>query len=742
MRLRSHLALLVAATLVPVIALAIVLVLRAQQSNRAAVERGMRETVRAMAFAIDREIGIALGRLELLARSHSVDAQDWARFRDEALAAQLGDVSWIVVTDLERRQLVNTGLPPGVAAPPRRELESYQRTIATRKPVVSNLSVAQINGQHVVILNIPVERTGAVRYVLSMTVVPRIVTGVLKAQRLPSEWYAVVYDDNRTIIARTREEERTIGQRAAGNAANEVGPDGFFKTVSREGQQIYFAYDRVPSTPWRVGLGAPLDVIDAPLRRSLVLAVAGVVCAALVAGGIATVLARRIATAIGTLARNTEALGRGDDIGPMPSSIDEVSAASSSLSLTALRLRQHARERDALLASERAARTEAEAANRAKDQFLAVLSHELRTPLNAVYGWARMLRDGQVRDADAKRALDAIVRNANSQVQLIDDLLDVSRVISGKMRLEVRSVDLGPVVEGAFDAVRPAAEAKGVGLHSVLDPRGGPVSGDPARLQQVVWNLLINAVKFTPSGGRVQVGLKRVDAHAEIMVSDTGQGIAPDVLPFVFDRFRQADSSSTRRHGGLGLGLALVKHLVELHGGSVAAESGGEGQGATFVVKLPLAITETTTRREPPPAASMDGVAHGVRLDGLKVLVVDDDSAALDLTSAILNDAGATVRVCLSAPDALQVLPQWRPDVLVSDVEMPGEDGYSLIRRVRALDPEGGGKTPAIALTAYGRTEDRMRTLSAGYSMHVPKPIHPGEFITIVASLAGRVPES
>ncbi|HMH49536.1 MAG TPA: PAS domain S-box protein [Candidatus Acidoferrum sp.] len=399
-------------------------------------------------------------------------------------------------------------------------------------------------------------------------------------------------------------------------------------------------------------------------------------------------------------------------------------------------------EHAALLAREQAARSEAEAANRAKDEFLTVLSHELRTPLNAVYGWARMLRAGQLDEAASARALEAIERNANAQVRLIDDLLDVSRVISGKMRLDVQPVDLRAVVEGALDAVRPAAEAKEIRLQNVLDPRAGPITGDPARLQQVVWNLLMNAVKFTPKGGRVQVHLQRVNSHVEIVVSDTGQGIASEILPFVFDRFRQADSSPTRAHTGLGLGLALVKYLVELHGGSVVAQSPGEGRGATFIVKLPLMIAEMVAgpAQRVHPTAPVDAVPGGVRLDGRRVLLVDDDPDALELASAILTGAGATVRTSLSAPDALAVLRQWRPDALVSDIEMPGEDGYSLIRKVRALDANEGGRTPAVALTAYGRTQDRMLSLTAGYNMHVPKPVDPGELTTIIASIATRRP--
>jgi CheY-like chemotaxis protein len=277
----------------------------------------------------------------------------------------------------------------------------------------------------------------------------------------------------------------------------------------------------------------------------------------------------------------------------------------------------------------------------------------------------------------------------------------------------------------------------------VLDPRAGPITGDSDRLQQVVWNLLMNAVKFTPKGGRVQAHLQRVNSHVEIVVSDSGQGIAPEVLPFVFDRFQQADGSSTRAHSGLGLGLALVKHLVELHGGSTVARSAGEGKGASFIVTLPLTIAEIPAGPLPrthPTAASAGGVPTGARLDGLRIVVVDDDPDALDLAATILSSAGAVVRKCSSAAEAMAVIPAWRPDLLVSDIEMPGEDGYSLIRKVRALDPESGGRTPAIAVTAYGRTQDRMLSLAAGYSMHVPKPVDPGELTTIVASVAGGRP--
>jgi PAS domain S-box-containing protein len=399
------------------------------------------------------------------------------------------------------------------------------------------------------------------------------------------------------------------------------------------------------------------------------------------------------------------------------------------------------RERANLLARERAARAEAETANRAKDEFLTTLSHELRTPLNAVYGWAAILKTDQVDEATRAKAIDTIMRNSNTQVQLIDDLLDIGRIASGKLRLEVQSVALGPVIDAALDAVRPAALAKSLDLQTDIHAEAGPITGDPNRLQQVVWNLISNAVKFTPAGGRVAVRLRRAASHVEIVVSDSGCGITPEFLPSVFERFRQGDSSSTRVHSGIGLGLTLVKHLVELHGGTVTAESPGANQGATFTVRLPLSVAlvpAAIPEQSQPSPETM--VSSGVltRLDGLRVLAIEDDPDALNLVGTILGRAGATVDLCSTAAQGFEMLMAKPPDVLISDIEMPGEDGYSLIRRVRALDPMQGGRTPAIALTGYGRREDRLLAITAGFNMHVPKPVDPVELTTLVAGLALR----
>jgi PAS domain S-box-containing protein len=385
---------------------------------------------------------------------------------------------------------------------------------------------------------------------------------------------------------------------------------------------------------------------------------------------------------------------------------------------------------------------QAEESGRLKEEFLATISHELRTPLNAILGWSRMLRGGQLGEADAAKALDTIERNARTQAQLIDDLLDVSRIIAGKLRMDVRPVDPNAFIEAAIEAIRPAAEAKGVRVQKIMDTGVVSVPGDPTRLQQVVWNLLSNAIKFTPRGGHVQVRMERVNSHLEIVITDSGQGIPPEFLPHVFDRFRQADQRTTRHHGGLGLGLAIVRHLVELHGGSVKAESPGADCGSTFTVVLPVVPLYQVdasggrvhpTAREPLPAPE-----YTDHLDGLKILVVDDERDTRELLKTSLSECGAQVTVAGSTAEAFEAIAASVPDVLISDIGMPDEDGYCLIRRLRSLPQESGGKVPAIALTAYARVEDRLQALRAGYQMHVPKPVELAELVAVVASLAER----
>jgi signal transduction histidine kinase/CheY-like chemotaxis protein len=381
---------------------------------------------------------------------------------------------------------------------------------------------------------------------------------------------------------------------------------------------------------------------------------------------------------------------------------------------------------------------EAEEANRLKDQFLATLSHELRTPLNAIVGWTRMLADGQLDPDTQARAVASIDRNARAQTKLIEDILDVSRIVSGKLHLNVRAVDLGALVQAGVDSVAHAAEAKEIRLESSVDPAAAAVSGDPDRLQQVLWNLLSNAIKFTPRGGRVSVRVTRPDSQVEIVVADDGIGIRPEFLPHVFERFRQADASSTRAHGGLGLGLAIVRHLVELHGGTVRTESPGEGKGATFRVLLPLATAEPRVAWGDAAGRTARADLGGPNLRGVRVLVVEDEQDSMELIRTALARLGAEVVAAGGTEEALARFDAAVPDVIVSDIEMPGHDGYELIRRIRARPPEHGGHVPAAALTAYARTEDRRQALLAGFQMHVAKPIEPEELVAVVASLAGK----
>ena len=393
------------------------------------------------------------------------------------------------------------------------------------------------------------------------------------------------------------------------------------------------------------------------------------------------------------------------------------------------------------LSGEQIARSEAETANRLKDEFLATVSHEIRTPLNAIIGWSHLLRSGRLDEASIARAIETIDRNAKMQAQLIEDILDVSRVITGKLRLRNEPVDIASVINAAIDSVQLAIESKDLHLEVTLDPSARHTFGDDGRLQQVVWNLLSNAIKFTPTGGRIKIKVKRAEGNMQLRVSDTGHGIGSDFLPFIFDRFRQADGTSTRHHGGLGLGLAIVRHLVELHGGSIKADSAGVGKGATFTITLPLAAQSKTQRKKVTGRLRAEEVSQGhfsslPLLDGVKVLVVDNDADTLQVVRAMLDGSKAVVQTAASESEAMEVLVWYNPHVLVSDLAMPEEDGYSLIRKVKALGANKGYQVPAIALTSYVRVEDRAHALAAGFNLFVPKPLQPDELITAIVNLA------
>lgn len=404
--------------------------------------------------------------------------------------------------------------------------------------------------------------------------------------------------------------------------------------------------------------------------------------------------------------------------------------------------KQAEEERAKLLVREQAARAEAELANRTKDEFLATLSHELRTPLTAILGWSHIVRQNQLDDAQLARALETIERNAHAQSRLIDDLLDVSRIISGKLQIDLRVVDLSTVIEAALDAVRPGLEAKQLEFQIDLGPRAFPVMGDPNRLQQIFWNLFSNAVKFTPKKGQVRVKLESQNAHLCVSVSDTGIGIKSEFLPYIFDRFRQADGSTTRSQGGLGLGLAIVRHLTELHHGSVQVESEGDGCGSTFSITLPIAqpaIMKTSVHDSAVQVGTNGSSKPNENvLRGLRILVVDDEADSRELVATILKRSGGDVRCSPSAADALRTFKEWQPDLLVSDLAMPNEDGFALLKKVRNLKSKRARQIPAVALSAYASDEDRALSLSKGFQMHLTKPIEPDNLVTSIAAAAGR----
>jgi PAS domain S-box-containing protein len=402
-------------------------------------------------------------------------------------------------------------------------------------------------------------------------------------------------------------------------------------------------------------------------------------------------------------------------------------------------------ERERLLRQEKEAREEAEMASRMKDEFLATISHELRTPLTAILGWSSMLNRGSLSEFQTRRALHVIEQSARSQASLVDDILDTARIITGRLKLDARHLVIGRVLQAAIDVIRPSADAKRIALVVAIDDRQSIIFGDANRVQQVFWNLLSNAVKFTGENGRVEVRLTRSDGQVELAVTDTGMGIDPQFMPYLFDRFRQADSTSTRQYGGLGLGLAIVRHVVEMHGGTVAASSRGKGHGATFTVRFPIAsggflrqLDQRPPRPElqhPTPSGQADP-AHKLR--GVRVLLVDDDLDTLDMLKFMLQDRGADVIAARSAAEALGALEQTLPHAIVSDLAMPVQDGYELIEQIRRRDPERGGHIPAVALTAYARVEDRVRALTAGFQIYVPKPVDPDELVAVVANLTRR----
>jgi signal transduction histidine kinase/CheY-like chemotaxis protein len=762
LKLRSHLLILVLGAVLPVLAFSAVMAVMFWRQQRDAFEKRYLERVRAMSIALDRELQGHIRMLQVLSQSDYLAAGDMRGFYEQArrVQAQQSDWSTVALMDVTGVPVFNLRRPFGAPLPVSALDAALLARVATSgRPAVSPLVKGSVTGVYTAVI-VPVTTRGASRLLL---VAIDSVTWFRFLSSIPviSGATMTLLDQNGIVIARTLNPDRWVGQRASPllYAKSRETPEAAYRNIGLEGQWFYTAHSRSAISGWTVATGVPVADVERELRGSTIAMTTGAALMALLAVALALVFGRRIARPVSALAGAAAALERGEPPPPSTTSaIAEVADVTHAFDAAAQRLRARetalraseaesarlAAERARLLDNERAAREDAEMANRLKDEFLATLSHELRTPLTAVLGWARMLRSGHGDEKSLERGLASIERNATAQARLVDDLLDVSRIVSGKMRLDIRVVDLPAVVESAVEAVRPAASAKQIRLQTSLDPLAGPVVGDPDRLQQIVWNLVSNSVKFTPREGQVQVRLARSDAHVDIVVSDSGQGMAPDVVPHVFERFRQADSSSTRAHGGLGLGLALVKHLVELHGGSVAAQSAGPGQGATFAVRLPIRVDAKRTPAADVPRRDGEATAATVSpngsLEDVRLLFVDDEVDTLELFTQILADTGAAIFTATSVAEAMVQFEQRRPDVLICDIEMPGEDGYSLVRRVRGLAADDGGAVPAVAVTAYGRAEDRLRLLAAGYDRYIAKPVEPSELVAVIVALAKRSP--
>jgi len=730
-RLRTHLILLTLATVVPVVLFAVGLIIYHTRLERSSLERGMRDTARALALALDRDVNDIKTGVETLAGSQYLDGRvDLAHFYEEAATISKGLGAWAVLSDPSGRQVLNTSRPLGSALPipTLASLEMMKSVAASRTTFVSNIFIGTVSRQPAVIVAVPVIRDDQVRYVLDFPFPPTQFTDLLREASLSRGWIAVITDREGGVVARVPDAATFVGKKEGPEWTTQTAgaDEGFIKGEVLRGPPVYAAYKRSKATGWTVSVAAPIKLVDAGIRHSLVALSSGGLLLLAVGCGLAFVLGKRIAAPIVALANSLKA----QPAAPLPPAQSRVSEVED------LRLALE----DARMAGRRvelahAARREAEAANRAKDDFLAVLSHELRTPLNATFGWVRMLRSGRLDAGAAAHALEVIERNVNQQGRLISDLLDASRIVFGRLELSPQRVDLPALVAGVVESARPTAEIKGINLKSELDGDAGPVRGDPDRLRQVVENILGNAIKFTPPDGAVTVRLVR-DADARLIVSDTGRGIEADLLPHIFERFQQSDSTSTRVHAGLGLGLAIVRHLVELHGGRVRAESAGAGQGATITVVLPIAAAEGDG------VAAVDqrvsGVSGGERLDGVRVLVVEDDADSRDLVVAVLTQAGAVPFAAASARDGMSMAPRVRPDVLVCDLAMPDQDGLAVVREVKSWAAEAGVTLPALALTAYARAEDRDRALAAGFDLYVTKPVDPSELVRAVARLVRR----
>ncbi len=591
--LRWYLMLLMAGTLLPVVLFAGAIVYRLSYQEQAAAERRILREARNLAATVDREFSNTTRTLQALAASDQLVEGDLEGFYGDARRVEETQATWMTVILLspDGQQLLNTRQPLGVPLPSVNEPASLTHLVATQRPVVGDLSRGNAGKNYAFPIRVPVIQDGVLRYALTAVITPQAMATVVEEQQpVEGEWTRTILDGQGVVVTRTLNPQQFVGQRGTPSFLRriEAASEGVYQDLSLEGMEVYVAFSRISNTPWTAAVTIPIQDIQGPARQAMGLVIGSGMALLLISGLGAYWLSRPISRSFTAAALAAEALANNEHPQLSSRSIKEVALLGRSLEVAANLLAERDRERAEHLERAEMAKEEAERANRLKDEFLAVLSHELRTPLNPILGWASLLRDGQLSAEKTAFALETIERNAKLQTQLIDDLLDVTRIMQGKTRLTMVPVDLVAIVVAALETVRLTAEAKAIAIQTLFEPELGPVLGDSTRLQQVIWNLLSNAVKFTDSGGQVVVTVAQVGAEAQVQVSDTGKGIHPGFLGYVFEYFRQEDGTTTRKFGGLGLGLAIVRNLVELHGGTVVAASPGEGQGATFTVRLPL----------------------------------------------------------------------------------------------------------------------------------------------------------
>ncbi len=733
MKVRAHLAWMAAAILVPVVVLSAIALGMLLNAERAAARRGVLETARVVALAVDQELATAESALRVLASSAYLASSDLSSFYQQARNARTTAESWILLFDPDGEQLLNTRFPFGSTLAKSLHPERIRGVIEAGKAAVSNLYPGAITKRLVVTVDVPVPLDGRNRYVLSQAFFPEYFNRLFAERGAPPDWIIGIFDRNHLTIARSHRADEFVGKPGAVILRDVVqnAAEGAIRHVSREGIDIYDVFTRSARSGWVVAIGVPVQSLEATARRAVLVAALGLLGALGIATGVAFLIARRLTSSIAEAAQSAVALGRGEKPPRHTSSVDEIDRVHAALAEASANLSREKEgraraeiERARLLANEQAARELAEAENRAKDEFLAMLGHELRNPLSAISGAASVLETRGTGD-EASHARAVIARQTQHLSRIVDDLLDLSRVMTGKIVLDCEPVDLADALRRCVSTLRAAGRIE---RHTVT-VQGEPawISADATRLDQIIMNILVNALKYTPEGGRIDIEAKTERGEAVLTVSDSGIGISERLLPQIFDVFVQGDASLDRARGGLGLGLALVRRLATLHGGSASAVSAGPGRGSTFTVRFPR-IAAPDTRKSAVAASTP-------KPDGRRrVLIVDDHEDSRSMLSLMLKLSGYEPLEARDGIEGVRVAIAEKPDVAIVDIGLPGIDGYEVARRLRA-DP-ATRLLPLIALTGYGQDEDRRRALEAGFDLHLVKPVEAEQIEQAIATAA------